>query len=116
MTIPEQINSRFKFRAWIVSAKKMIDWKRLLEREDRGLNLVETEDRKLMQYTGLKDKNGVEIYEGDLIKQGSLISEVIWREDFWGVGEGHYDDSSLYSCASRSEIVGNRYENPELLV
>lgn len=73
---------------------------------------------RLMQFTGLKDKNGKEIYEGDIVRDfiGSH-KEVVWREDMASfvirqkIGASmqiNFDDEPL-------EIIGNIYENPELL-
>jgi uncharacterized phage protein (TIGR01671 family) len=63
----------------------------------------------LEQYTGLKDKNGVEIYEGDIIElQYNRLGKrkVIFEK-------GSYNISDC--CLNRCEIVGNIQENPELL-
>lgn len=65
---------------------------------------------ELLQYTGLKDKNGKEIYEGDII--GSNMNgqrqchEVRWVDESAKWSMYWYDDP---------EIIGNIYENPELL-
>lgn len=71
-------------------------------------------DVKLIQYTGLKDKNGVEIYESDVCK-------VIYT-DGWELGIVEYEkgtfyviDNSLGMNYDRIEVIGNIYENPELL-
>jgi hypothetical protein len=79
-----------------------------------GLDL--TSKTILMQYTGLKDKNGEEIYKGDIVKsKHGQIGEVIWENLMWLVSwiEPEYD-SYLYEVIS-CDIIGNIYENPELL-
>lgn len=89
----------------------------------------EIKNTELMQYTGLKDKNGVEIFEGDIIKL-SYLSPLDNKEkvSLYRVEEmqnGYYaikevtdkqrGDSGLFLHFQRCEVVGNIYENPELL-
>jgi uncharacterized phage protein (TIGR01671 family) len=80
----------------------------------------------IMQYTGLKDKNRVEIYEGDIItinhpyKERSWTGEVVYdgyKFNGGGFFFSHFDDpSSLFSEGTKYiEVIGNIYENPELL-
>lgn len=72
-------------------------------------------DAIIMQYTGLKDKNGKEIYEGDIVDTENGIYEVLWY------GEGacfrFHILGSLESPLNYDDIkvIGNIYENPELL-
>lgn len=78
----------------------------------------------LMQYTGLKDKNGVEIYEGDIVQSksvdGPLLWQVVWGEldvltGFDYVPIGHSFSSVHNRLDENCEVIGNIYENPELL-
>ena len=92
------------------------------------------EDMDVMQYTGLKDKNGVEIYEGDICKGddhdkgGQFVSDVIGVVKYSGMSfaiEGTQlktGEKWYYSCDNDNvkkfrgvEVIGNIYENPKLL-
>lgn len=71
-------------------------------------------DVKLMQYTGLKDKNGKEIYEGDIITDGQGDKRTIVFRNGWFCAE--YPSGQLYMPSEMyREIIGNIYENPDLL-
>ena len=76
------------------------------------------DDIELMQYTGLKDKNHLKIYEGDIVKFEDELYKVIYDTDecrFLLVDEG---DGTRVLGGWRShliEVIGNIYENPELL-
>lgn len=71
------------------------------------------------QYTGLKDATGKEIYEGDIIKtQESEIGIIVWENDLGGF-RARLADNSFYTLtaffASMFSVIGNIYDNPELL-
>lgn len=76
------------------------------------LNAVEDGDLALMQYTGLKDKNGKEIYEGDIVRSGNWIAEVPSINEFILQAMTYGQSMTDYT---RTIVIGNIYENPELI-
>ena len=78
-------------------------------------------DVELMQYTGLKDKNNKEIYEGDILSDGNVkdLYKVIFENgSFRAEFEGDFEEYSfdlIDVVAQGCKVVGNIYENPELL-
>jgi len=96
------------FRAWYTLAKVMFQPKDLEAYSMALLRLPQDGHFELMQYTGLKDKNGKEIYEGDIAQLRELTFQVYWDSRQTGFNVG-----SL--LAEMIEVIGNIYENPELL-
>jgi len=72
-----------------------------------------------MQFTGLKDRNGKEIYEGDIIDTNGGRGEVIWNEELaaWGVKQMVSDHTWIDRLCdwTDEEVIGNIYENQELM-
>jgi uncharacterized phage protein (TIGR01671 family) len=119
--IKAQEKREIKFRAWDNKFKCMRGLKitdLFSIRSDGEVNTNNNDEMILMQFTGLKDKNGKEIYEGDIVlveNKGDV--EIIFDYGAFGFYyDGGFDFlSSEYDEENEMEVIGNIYESPELL-
>lgn len=127
------MNREIKFRAWHKDLKKMFKIGQItleegtwnFEPNDRdfiGMSIPYQPSFVLMQYTGLHDKNGKEIYEGDIVRiivnnNIEKICRVEFKNGIFGVMFSKNKDLTAFPhfCNTTFEVIGNIYDNPELL-
>lgn len=122
------MNREIKFRAWNKIHNKMLQWGNL-NNFFNTLNCLSYKHLEVMQYTGLKDKNDKEIYEGDIVKHnGNTTGEnkaiiiykdgcfktTIWHNEI-EIAMSYMDDLYVGTVTDKVEVIGNIYENPNLL-
>ena len=125
----ERMNREIKFRVYI-SKYKILDTPDIINFNTQEVkydsDYYSLDDIELMQYTGIKDKNGKEIYEGDILRYSfpydrrlrhiSPVSYLDTQASF-GIKDIYGNEIPLYRITANNyfEVVGNIYENPELL-
>ena len=125
---------RTEFRAWTEEGKAMYydvypfkDGTLLLSYDGFAFDEVPASDFIVMQSTGIKDKNGSEIFEGDIVKYeagcNTVTEEVVYDKNFAGFGVKDADANIIFTFGelaedidlSSIEVIGNIYQNPELV-
>lgn len=122
-----------KFRAWLKEEYRMTDVREMTFIDGEVYLISDVtgfyayEEFKLMQSTGVEDKNGKEIFEGDIVKYkggwNTFTEEVAYDKNFGGFGVMDADADIIFTFEelfadidlSSLEVIGNIYENPELL-
>lgn len=126
----------YKFRAWDETEKHMYNWGNLINQNLKNIfTITEQCGYILMQYTGLHDKNGKEIWEGDIVKISEknniakhkvipmkpIIAEISWSEEYLAYiliitsAKDAFENLADYLDDYDIEKIGNIYENKELL-
>ena len=116
-----------KFRAWDTVGKQWL-WITGFETAETSVSdgytldglfhdgdYVGKEGIVLMQYTGLKDKNGKEIYEKDVCKLDNFTGVVVFSDGCFRISDGRRTAYFISTDCREVEVIGNVFENGELL-
>jgi uncharacterized phage protein (TIGR01671 family) len=145
------VGREIKFRAWDKDSKLMLykefydhNWYTTPKNDEDGCHTYSSMQysdqyhKELMQFTGLKDKNGKEIYEGDIVRgfekeagfppyDSTLPRAIEFRDGCWCFNANRYDEGDWIrfgfwthsnkgkTTLKQLEVIGNIYENPKLL-
>lgn len=119
-----------KFRAWIKTGTETYDYvkpmtiQQMIHSKESTFSLEQLNDLvDFEQFTGLKDVNGKEIYEGDILKTKAgliqIVEQGILASDRENIISGFYannlSDDKPHTPSYDDEVIGNVHENPELL-
>ncbi|MBY0597714.1 YopX family protein [Bacillus bingmayongensis] len=115
--------SRFQFRTWDKTAKVMEQYLHLQlspngQLYHDGMNV--TDNYEIMQCTGLKDSDGTEIYEGDIVKFSGYVNAIgiVKFNDKLGIYQAVNGESSWLCCKEsgvEQRVIGNIYDNIDLV-
>lgn len=127
------MSREIKFRVWDLKSRMIGQYPLTLKDmlNPAVCRFGDCEGLVFLEYTGFKDKTGIEIYEGDVVVgttpfvikidplelKEKQTFKVVWLDDgCWGLMtlDGHWSESHQFS-ERRLEVIGNIYENPELL-
>ncbi len=123
---------KIKFRAWDINERCMLDWLTISQYSFNSggaklmYDIIKGHEYYTLLYTYKYDKDGKEIYEGDILEAPENSDYPFGKKcivEFMGdysgfglIGIDHFDYEPLDdSIAANLTIIGNRYENPELL-
>ena len=116
------VNDMLKFRAWDNRCNTMESWEDLLHHSDVIYSVFTNKYYSVMQYTGLKDAKGVEIYEGDIVYYDNKFNLLIeFNEDRASfIAKRIASEEMLMNfrknmAEERLEVIGNIYEHSHLL-